>query len=139
MPQFKIFISSVQKEFAKEREALYQHFKTDALLSGFFEPVLFEHLPAASQTPNKVYKTELAQSQIYLGLFGMVILWRPAVSKTDHVTDYVTDHVTDQVTDQVEELIYWLLLVMTGEKSRTELMDFLNLRLKKQLVKRHGK
>ncbi|HVT84292.1 MAG TPA: DUF4062 domain-containing protein [Chitinophagaceae bacterium] len=70
MPKFKVFISSVQKEFVVERETLFQHFKTDALLSQFFEPAIFERLPAASQAPNKVYIDEVGQSQIYLGLLG---------------------------------------------------------------------
>ncbi len=55
MKKLRIFISSVQYEFAREREALYVHFCTDALLSCFFEPVMFEKLPAAIQSPNKVY------------------------------------------------------------------------------------
>ena len=71
MTRFNVFISSVQKEFAEEREALFQHFKTDALLSGFFDPILFERLPAKSQAPNKVYIDEVSQSQIYLGLLGV--------------------------------------------------------------------
>ncbi len=70
MPAFKVFISSVQKEFAAEREALFQHFKTDALLSQFFVPILFEKLPAATPAPNRVYIEEVGQSQIYLGLLG---------------------------------------------------------------------
>ena len=70
MQKLKVFISSVQKEFAKERERLFQYLQTDALLSGFFEPVLFEKLPASSQAPNKVYLNEVAQSQVYLVLLG---------------------------------------------------------------------
>jgi len=48
MARLKIFISSVQHEFAEERKALSRHFSTDALLSSFFEAVLFEELPALS-------------------------------------------------------------------------------------------
>jgi ATP-dependent DNA helicase RecG len=70
MQVFTVFISSVQKEFAVERQVLYQHFKTDALLSQFFRPVIFEQLPAHSQSPDKVYLNKVAQSQIYLGLLG---------------------------------------------------------------------
>lgn len=70
MPQFKAFISSVQKEFAEERKALFQHFKTDALLGAFFIPILFEKLPAASQAPNKVYRDAVGKSEIYIGLLG---------------------------------------------------------------------
>ncbi|MEI6765321.1 MAG: DUF4062 domain-containing protein [Bacteroidota bacterium] len=70
MQKLKVFISSVQKEFAKERKQLFEHFKTDALLNSFFEPVIFEKLPASSQAPNKVYIDEVKQSQVYLILLG---------------------------------------------------------------------
>jgi ATP-dependent DNA helicase RecG len=70
MQKLKVFISSVQGEFAKERELLYEHFKTNALLSNFFEPVIFEKLPAASQAPNKVYINEVENAQLYMVLLG---------------------------------------------------------------------
>lgn len=92
MPAFKVFISSVQKEFAAEREALFQHFKTDALLSQFFQSILFEQLPAASQAPNKVYIDEVEQSQIYLGLLGAEYGYEDAdgVSPTEHEYNHAT-------------------------------------------------
>ncbi len=92
MPKMKVFISSVQKEFAAEREALFQYFIADPLLSAFFEPVLFEKLPAASQAPDKVYIDEVGQSQIYLGLLGCEYGYQdPAgVSPTEHEYDHAT-------------------------------------------------
>jgi len=71
MKKQKIFISSVQRELTAEREALYAHFITDALLSSFFEPVLFEKLPADTHAPNKVYLDEVADSSVYLLLIGI--------------------------------------------------------------------
>jgi len=70
MQKLKVFISSVQGEFAKERDLLYQHFLTDALLSSFFEPVTFENLSANCQAPNIVYIEKVKQSQLYLALLG---------------------------------------------------------------------
>ncbi len=70
MQKSKVFISSVQKEFTVEREALYQHFINNALLENFFEPVMFEKLPAASKTPGEVYLDEVKNSQLYLMLIG---------------------------------------------------------------------
>lgn len=86
MKKLRIFISSVQSEFAREREALYMHFCTDALLSSFFEPVLFEKLPAAIQAPNKVYIGEVGQSQVYLILVGQQYGYEDenGVSPTEH-------------------------------------------------------
>jgi len=45
----KVFISSVQREFAEEREALHRHLLTDPVLQLFFEPILFEKLPAKGE------------------------------------------------------------------------------------------
>lgn len=42
----RIFISSVQKEFAEERQALKTYIQGDALLSRFFDVFLFEDIPA---------------------------------------------------------------------------------------------
>ena len=70
MKKLKIFISSVQKEFAKERQMLFEYLNSDPLLGLFFEPFLFENLPAADQRADAVYIKEVAECDIYLGLFG---------------------------------------------------------------------
>lgn len=70
MPKRKIFISSVQAEFSAERKALHAYICADALLGKFFEPFLFELLPAVDQRPDALYLKEVEQSDIYLGLFG---------------------------------------------------------------------
>ena len=45
----RIFISSVQKEFAGERAALRDFLRGDALMRRFFDPFLFEEVPAADR------------------------------------------------------------------------------------------
>lgn len=70
MAKTKLFISSVQTEFASERQELYEYMQADPLLGRFFEPFLFEHLPAQDQLADSVYLREVSQSDIYLGLFG---------------------------------------------------------------------
>jgi len=70
MAKKKIFISSVQTEFSEERIALHEYICADPLLGKFFEPFLFELLPALDQRADTVYLNEVAQSDIYLGLFG---------------------------------------------------------------------
>ena len=42
MNKFRIFISSVQREFANERRMLAEYIRTDALLGRFFDVFLFE-------------------------------------------------------------------------------------------------
>jgi ATP-dependent DNA helicase RecG len=68
--KFKIFISSVQKEFKDERKALKDYIHGDALLSRFFEIFLFEDLPASDRHPNQAYLDGVKKSDIYFGLFG---------------------------------------------------------------------
>jgi hypothetical protein len=71
MKQLRIFISSVQKEFAEERHALAVFINGDPLLRRFFYPVLFEDLPASGKGAERVYLDEVKECDIYLGLFGL--------------------------------------------------------------------
>jgi len=66
----KIFISSVQTEFATERKMLHEYICADPLLGKFFDPFQFELLPAIDQRADAVYLKEVDQSDIYLGIFG---------------------------------------------------------------------
>jgi len=70
MPRIKIFISSVQSEFAEERQFLCDYISTDALLGKFFVPFIFEQLPAQDTTAQRAYLEEVEQSDIYLGIYG---------------------------------------------------------------------
>ena len=49
---------------------LYDFITTDSLLGRFFEPFIFEKLPAISLKANKVYTKEVKEADIYLGLLG---------------------------------------------------------------------
>ena len=66
----RIFISSVQKEFADERQALKAYLLGDALLSRFFDVFLFEDLPASDRRADAVYLDEVRRCDIYLALLG---------------------------------------------------------------------
>jgi ATP-dependent DNA helicase RecG len=68
--RIKIFISSVQKEFAKERKALRDYLRGDPLLRRFFDIFLFEDLPARDLRADSVYLEEVRNSDIYLALLG---------------------------------------------------------------------
>ena len=70
MKKLRIFISSVQNEFADERVELARYFRNDPLLGPFFEPFIFEEVPANTYSPGKVYLTEVKESDIYIGLLG---------------------------------------------------------------------
>lgn len=70
MKRIKIFISSVQSEFAVERTSLCYYIRTDALLGKFFEPFIFEEVPANEYSTRHTYLKEVEMCDIYLGLYG---------------------------------------------------------------------
>ena len=66
----RIFISSVQKEFAAERRALADFIKGDPLLRRYFDVFIFEDLPATDRGADDVYLDEVDRCTVYVGLFG---------------------------------------------------------------------
>lgn len=70
MDKKKIFISSVQLEFAEIRRQIAVYIRQDALLSRYFEPFLFEELPAQDQSAQRAYLDEAAKDEVYLLLIG---------------------------------------------------------------------
>lgn len=88
----KIFISSVQKEFARERKALQTYLQGDALLSRFFEVFLFEDAPAVDHRVDEIYLDKVRQCDLYIGLFGNEYGYEDAegVSPTEREFDEAT-------------------------------------------------
>ncbi|MGN0866478.1 MAG: ATP-binding protein, partial [Oligosphaeraceae bacterium] len=74
--KYRIFISSVQKEFAEERKKLAEHIENDPVCGRFFDVFLFERLPAKARSAEQVYLDELGRSDVYLGLFGNDYGWQ---------------------------------------------------------------
>lgn len=71
MKPIRIFISSVQKEFAKERTDLKAFLLGDAVLRRFVTEVfLFEELPARDRRADEVYLEEVGRCDVYIGIFG---------------------------------------------------------------------
>ena len=70
MAKKRIFISSVQKEFEMERKSLYHFLLGDPLLGVFFEPFLFENLPASDQKADAAYIKEVSKCDIYICILG---------------------------------------------------------------------
>ena len=69
--QFKIFISSVQDEFAEERQGIKEWLLKDPFVSRFVESVfLFEDVPSRGKPPTELYLDEVRASHIYIGLLG---------------------------------------------------------------------
>ena len=70
MKPLGIFISSVQREFAEERAALRDYLRGDPLMRRFFDPFLFEDVPATDRRPDALYLDEVERCELYVGLFG---------------------------------------------------------------------
>ena len=70
MNPVRVFISSVQKEFADERKALADYFRNDPLMRRCFQYFLFEETPASDRRPGQAYLDEAERCEIYVGLFG---------------------------------------------------------------------
>ena len=70
MSKSLIFLSSVQKELAAERQAVKEFVENDPLLRRFFTVFLFETLPASGRRADEVYLQEVDHCALYVGLFG---------------------------------------------------------------------
>ena len=70
MTPLRIFISSVQKEFTREREALRDYLCEDPLMRRFFDVFLFEDTPASDRRPDELYLDKVERCDVYVGLFG---------------------------------------------------------------------
>jgi predicted HTH transcriptional regulator len=68
--KLRIFISSVQKEFAEERASLRDYLRGDPLFGRFCDVFLFEDVPAQDRRPDDLYLEEVEHCDVYLGLFG---------------------------------------------------------------------
>ena len=127
--RLRIFISSVQKEFAQVRQDLKAFLLGDAVLHRFISEVfLFEDLPAKDRRADEVYLEEVERCDIYLGLFGYEYGYEDhnGVSPTEHEYDHATRY-------KKTRLIYvW----GSEEKKRAAKMRHLVSKASGQLVRR---
>ena len=70
MLKYKVFISSVQSEFAQERQRVFDFIRTDELMGQYFEPFIFEQIAAQDKNPRQLYLDEASSCQVYLLLVG---------------------------------------------------------------------
>ena len=90
MRRKRIFISSVQREFAHARDRLASFINNDPYWSEFFYAFIFENLPASQRSPEDIYLGEIDRCTIYLGIFGLNYgkLNADGVSATEHEFHY---------------------------------------------------
>lgn len=100
MAEIKLFISSVQREFAKERRQLCDYIRTDGLLGQFFVPFIFEDMPATDLTAQKAYLQQAADCDIYLGIFGTQYGYEDeqGISPTEREYDTASAHFAHRLT-----------------------------------------
>jgi len=89
---FRVFISSVQDEFAEERRQLKRWLTTDLFVSRFVESVfLFEDVPSRSQPPQDVFLDEVKSSDVYIGLIGSQYYGKPSAERGVSATEQEYD------------------------------------------------
>ena len=89
---FRVFISSVQDEFAEERRRLKQWLTTDLFVSRFVESVfLFEDVPSRGKPPQEVFLDEVKASNIYIGLIGSQYYGKASVKRGVSATEQEYD------------------------------------------------
>lgn len=93
MRRKQIFISSVQCEFAHERDKLASFINNDPYWSQFFYAFIFENLPASHRSPSDIYLGEIDKCAIYLGIFGLHYgrLNSNGISATEQEFDYAIE------------------------------------------------
>jgi len=73
---------------------LFDYLTTDALFGIYFEPFIFENVPALNSSPDKVFLQAVENCDIYLGLFGALYGFEDAegISPTEREFDAATLH-----------------------------------------------
>lgn len=70
MASYRIFISSVEREFSQQRRALRQYLQGDALFGRLFEVFPSEDVPASNLRADDLRLEEAERCDVYVGLFG---------------------------------------------------------------------
>ncbi|MDP2825273.1 MAG: ATP-binding protein [Sulfuritalea sp.] len=128
--RLRIFISSVQKEFAQQRHDLKAFLLGDAVLRRFVSEVfLFEDLPAMDRRADEVYLEEVERCDIYLGLFGYDYGFEDdnEVSPTEHEFRHASQ------LRRLRLIYVW----GSDEKRRAPKMKALIAKASSQLIRRH--
>jgi len=123
----RIFISSVQKELAHERQVLRDYVRSDKLLSQYFEVFLFEDLAASDREAGETFLAEVERAAIYVGLFGGEYGFEDhyGISPTEREFEHATTHGRKR-----------LIFVKDVAQARHPKMDALITKASAQLIRR---
>ncbi|MBU4536011.1 MAG: DUF4062 domain-containing protein [Euryarchaeota archaeon] len=67
---FKVFVSGNQSELSEERFAIKNVIESTPIIKKYFDPFLFEDLPAGGRDAVSTYLSEVKSSDIYIGILG---------------------------------------------------------------------
>lgn len=70
-----VFVSSVQKELAAERQAIRDFVRGNRLLGKYFDVFIFEDLPAKNRRPDDLYLDRVEACSVFIALFGSEYGW----------------------------------------------------------------
>lgn len=68
--RFKVFISGNQTELREERFAVKDAIQYTPIIRNFFQPFLFEDLPAGGRDAVSTFLAEVKSSDVYVGILG---------------------------------------------------------------------
>jgi len=154
MKKLKVFISSVQTEFARELENLFDYLHSDPLLGLFFESFLFEKLPATACLGTgtgdiiRLYnEAGLKEPEFIQEEDFKTIIWRTLKISgevagelsgeptgqaegvdNEEVNNNITLQATPQADEEVLETVKRVVLVLEGDLKRVEIQELLGLR-----------
>jgi len=117
MQRKRVFISSVQSEFASERQMLFNYLMSDALLGKFFEPFIFENTPALNADPAAVFLGEVENCDIYIGLLGEKYGHEDAAGISPTEREY------DLATELRKTRLVYIKKVANRDKKESALID----------------
>jgi len=129
MKPLKIFISSVQQEFERERKDLSTYIREDALLSSFFDVFLVEELADSRIYVSSAQLEQVAKSDIYIGILGIDydFVNKNTISSTEQ--EYI--EAKNQMLQQ------WVFIKTVNDENRNpKELDFIK-KVKEDLVPKH--
>ncbi len=151
MARQKIFISSAQSEFPQERSQIADYIRKDTLLSLYFEPFLFEELPAQDISAQNAFLSQVENSEIYLLPIEQKYGYQDAegISPTEHEYNTATANHTYRIAfvkhtreekeetkqelenrgDHVSDHVKILIKIIKGDtKTREEIMELMSIK-----------
>ena len=125
---YQIFLSSVQKELAEEREAVASYVRNDPLLRKHFSVYLFEEGPSCDRSAGEVYLKAVDDSSVYMGIFGDE--YGPEGDSGKSATELEFDRATD---NGIARLIY--IKGRSDDRRNPRMLDLIK-RAQKDLIRR---